>query len=336
MLTELIQRLPKAELHIHIEGSFEPELMFEIASRNKINLDYDSVESLKNAYQFTQLQDFLDLYYQGMSALQIEQDFYDLTMAYMQQCKLENIVHAEIFFDPQGHTHRGVDFATVINGINAALVEAEQNLGISSHLIMCFLRHLDEQDAFKTLDQSLAHQDKIIAVGLDSTELGHPPQKFEGVFAKARELGYLCVAHAGEEGPAQYVKDTVELLQVNRIDHGNRCLEDPQLVKSLAYSQIPLTVCPLSNLKLGGVSDMRQHPLRELIDSGLMVTVNSDDPAYFGGYLSQNFIAVQESLGLSKTEIVQLVENSFKASFLNDELKQQHMAHISSISSEWN
>ena len=336
MLQELIQNLPKAELHIHIEGSFEPELMFEIASRNNIELTYDSIESLKAAYQFSQLQDFLDIYYQGMSALHTDEDFYDLTMAYLQQCKQENVVHTEIFFDPQGHTHRGVDFATVINGIHGALVDAEQNLGISSHLIMCFLRHLDEEDAFNTLEQSLPYRDKIIGVGLDSTELGNPPQKFKRVFSKAREYGYLCVAHAGEEGPAQYVKDTVELLQVNRIDHGNRCLEDPELVQSLAASQIPLTVCPLSNLKLGGVDDMRQHPLRALMDNGLMVTVNSDDPAYFGGYINQNYQAVQQALDLSKTEIIQLARNSFIASFLNDEQKRRHLENITLIANQWN
>ncbi len=332
MFQELIQNLPKAELHIHIEGSFEPELMFEIASRNNVNLAYDSIESLKSAYQFTQLQDFLDIYYQGMSALHTEQDFYDLTMAYMQQCKRDNVVHAEIFFDPQGHTHRGVEFATVIDGIHGALVDTEQNLGISSHLIMCFLRHLDEEDAFKTLEQSLPYRDKIIGVGLDSTELGNPPQKFVRAFSKAREYGYLCVAHAGEEGPAQYVKDTVELLKVNRIDHGNRCLEDPELVKLLAASQIPLTVCPLSNLKLGGVKDMCEHPLKSLIDAGLMVTVNSDDPAYFGGYINQNYMSVQQALDLSNVEIVRLAENSIHASFLNEEQKQIHLSAIKAIS----
>ncbi len=310
--------------------------MFEIASRNNVCLAYDSVESLKQAYQFTRLQDFLDIYYQGMSALVTEHDFYDLTMAYMHQCKAENIVHTEIFFDPQGHTHRGVSFETVINGIHQALVDAERKFGITSYLIMCFLRHLDEQDAFNTLEQSLPHQDKIIGVGLDSTELGNPPQKFQRVFSRAEEYGYLCVAHAGEEGPAQYVKDTVELLKVSRIDHGNRCLEDAELVMSLAQSQIPLTVCPLSNLKLGGVGNMQQHPLRELMDKGLMVTVNSDDPAYFGGYLNENYIAVQESLDLSKAQIIQLAENSINASFLSRGEKQNHLEKIKQIASEWN
>ena len=331
-INDYIQRLPKAELHVHIEGTFEPELMFDIAQRNKISLPYDSIESLKNAYQFTRLQDFLDIYYQGMGALITELDFYELTMAYLKRCQQQNVVHTEIFFDPQGHTHRGVSFETVINGICTALTEADSRLGISSRLIMCFLRHLDEQDAFETLAQALPFKDKIIAVGLDSTECGNPPAKFQRVFAKAREHGFLCVAHAGEEGPAQYVRDTVDLLKVNRIDHGNNCLQDSDLVQELAEQQIPLTVCPLSNLKLGGVSDMRQHPLLDLMQAGLMVTVNSDDPAYFGGYINENYSAVQQALNLSGSQLKSLALNSIHASFLDQVDKQHLVEQINQVS----
>ena len=268
-----------------------------------------------------------------MSVLITENDFYDLTMAYMKRCQRENIVHTEIFFDPQGHTHRGIAFDTVINGINRALQDAQQHLGISSHLIMCFLRHLDERDAFETLEQSLPFQDKIIGVGLDSSELGNPPQKFTDVFAKAREHGFLCVAHAGEEGPADYIKDALDLLKVKRIDHGNRCLQDPLLVKEIAQRQIPLTVCPLSNLKLAGVSKMSEHPLLELMNNGLLVTVNSDDPAYFGGYLVDNYLAVQQALNLSKQQILQLAKNSIRASFLTDSEKSSYMSRFKQMES---
>ena len=315
-LIKYIEGLPKAELHLHIEGSFEPELMFKIAERNNIQLKFKSVESLREAYHFTQLQDFLDLYYAGTSVLIFEQDFYDLTWAYLIQAKANNIVHAEIMFDPQAHTSRGVLFGTVVEGIGRALNDGLEKLGISTVLIMSFLRHLSEESAFETLKESIPYRAMITAVGLDSSERGNPPEKFEMVFAKAREYGFLTVAHAGEEGPPENIWGALDLLHVSRIDHGNSSMLDDQLIEKLIAGQIPLTVCPLSNLRLQVVADLSFHPLKNMLDRGLKVTVNSDDPAYFGGYLNDNFIAIAEALSLTKAEIGQLAHNSFRASFL--------------------
>ena len=328
---ELIRALPKAELHVHIEGTFEPGLMFEIAQRNRIAIPYQSVEEVKQAYNFHNLQYFLDIYYAGANVLIHEQDFYDLAWAYFEKCAADHVVHTEMFFDPQTHTDRGIAFATVINGLQRACDDAQRKLGISSRLIMCFLRHLSEEAAFETLEQALPFKAQIIAVGLDSSELGHPPSKFERVFAKARELGFLTVAHAGEEGPAEYVWEALDLLKVNRIDHGVRSEEDPQLMQRLIAEKMPLTVCPLSNLKLCVVNDMAEHNIRRLLQQGVQVTVNSDDPSYFGGYMNDNFIAVAEALELSNEELKQLAVNSFEASFISDAEKQQWKAQIEKL-----
>lgn len=327
-ITHFITHLPKAELHVHIEGTFEPELMFEIAKRNNITLPYTSVEEIRNAYNFSNLQDFLDIYYAGAAVLLQEQDFYDLTSAYLHKVHSQNVVHTEIFFDPQTHTDRGVAFGTVINGIRRALVDAEEKLGITSFLIMSFLRHLDEASAFRTLEHARPYKDWIIAVGLDSSELGHPPSKFERVFEKARGEGFLTVAHAGEEGPAEYIWEALDLLNVSRIDHGNRCLEDGNLIAELRERQIPLTICPLSNLKLKVVEDMKDHPLKKLLDHGLLATIHSDDPAYFGGHMSENYHAVTSALNLTREEIVQLARNGVTASFLREEDKKKHIDRI--------
>lgn len=321
-MTRFIDGLPKAELHLHLEGTLEPELMFALAKRNGVALPYGSVEELRAAYDFGSLQDFLDLYYQGTKVLLEEQDFYDLTWAYLEKARSQNVLHAEVFFDPQAHTARGVAFSTVIDGIDRALRDAERRLGISSKLIMCFLRHLDQDDAMKTLDRALDHRERIVGVGLDSSELGHPPAKFKDVFARAREAGFLTVAHAGEEGPAAYVREALDELGVVRIDHGNRSLDDAALVRRLAEAKTPLTVCPLSNLKLAVVKDMRDHPLPEMIEQGLFVTVNSDDPAYFGGYINENYHAVQEALALPRAQLAMLARNSFEAAFLETSEKQ--------------
>lgn len=328
---ELIRALPKAELHVHIEGTFEPGLMFEIAQRNQIAIPYQSVEEVKQAYNFHNLQSFLDIYYAGANVLIHEQDFYDLAWAYFEKCAADHVVHTEMFFDPQTHTDRGIAFATVINGLQRACDDAQRKLGISSRLIMCFLRHLSEEAAFETLEQALPFKAQIIAVGLDSSELGHPPSKFERVFAKARELGFLTVAHAGEEGPAEYVWEALDVLKVNRIDHGVRSEEDPQLMQRLISEKMPLTVCPLSNLKLCVVNDMAEHNIRRLLQQGVQVTVNSDDPSYFGGYMNDNFIAVAEALDLSNEELKQLAVNSFEASFISDAEKQRWKAQIEKL-----
>ena len=328
---ELIQALPKAELHVHIEGTFEPELMFAIAQRNQIQIPYQSVEEVKQAYNFHNLQSFLDIYYAGANVLVHEQDFYDLAWAYFEKCAEDKVVHTEMFFDPQTHTERGVEFATVIAGLKRACQDAQQKLGISSQLIMCFLRHLSEEKAFETLEQALPFKDEIIAVGLDSSEVGHPPAKFERVFAKAREAGFLIVAHAGEEGPPEYVWEALDLLKVNRIDHGVRSEEDKQLMTRLIAEKMPLTVCPLSNLKLCVVNDMKEHNIRRLLQQGVHVTVNSDDPSYFGGYMNDNFIAIQQALDLSNEELKQLATNSFEASFISDQEKQKWIAEIKKI-----
>ncbi|MFI0398750.1 MAG: adenosine deaminase [Thiolinea sp.] len=311
-----LNQLPKAELHMHLEGSLEPELMFKLAQRNQVSLPFDSVAAIRAAYEFSNLQDFLDIYYQGAHVLQAEQDFYDLTWAYLQRCQQQNVRHVEPFFDPQTHTDRGIAFDTVINGIDRALQDAKQQLGISSYLIMCFLRHLPEEAAFATLEQALPYKDKIIAVGLDSSEQGFPPSLFERVFAKARAEGLLTVAHAGEEGPPDYIIQALDLLKVKRIDHGVRCVEDPALVERLIQLQMPLTVCPLSNTKLCVFKTMAEHNILELLERGVKVTINSDDPAYFGGYMTENFIAVADALNMSKAQALQLAQNSFAASFL--------------------
>ncbi|MEO1045382.1 MAG: adenosine deaminase [Pseudomonadota bacterium] len=326
-----IAGLPKAELHLHIEGSLEPEMMFALAQRNTVDIPFASVEEVRAAYDFSNLQDFLDIYYQGMGVLIEEQDFYDLTMAYLQRAQADNVRHVEIFFDPQGHTERGVSFETVINGITRALADGERDLGISYRLIMCFLRHLSEEDAFATLEEAKPHLDKIHGVGLDSSEVGHPPSKFERVFAKCRELGLKVVAHAGEEGPPEYVHEALDLLKVDRIDHGNRALEDDALVKQLADEGMCLTVCPLSNLKLCVIDDIHEHPIRIMLDHGLKATVNADDPSYFGGYVNDNFRVVTKALDLDRDHLLTLARNSFTGSFLEDADKQHHLAAIAAF-----
>ncbi|WP_373753313.1 adenosine deaminase [Neisseria weixii] len=328
---ELIAALPKAELHVHIEGTFEPELMFEIARRNQVDIPYTNVDDIRAAYNFHNLQSFLDIYYAGAAVLLHERDFYDLTRAYLLRCRKDNVTHTEIFFDPQTHTERGVAFETVINGIDRACRDAAQEWGISSRLIMCFLRHLSEESAFETLDWALPFRDKIIGVGLDSSEVGHPPSKFERVFAKAREYGFLAVAHAGEEGPPQYVYEALDLLKVARIDHGVRSEEDDALIQRLIDLQMALTVCPLSNLKLNVVNHLSAHNLHRMLQRGVLVTVNSDDPAYFGGYVNQNFIELAEALDLSNEDIRMLCKNSFKASFISDAEKEAWYRRIDEI-----
>ncbi len=327
-ITTFIERLPKAELHLHIEGTFEPELMFAIAGRNGIELPYASVAELRAAYEFENLRDFLDIYYRGMNVLRTERDFYDLTWAYLERARAENVLHAEIFFDPQAHSGRGVAFATVIEGLHRALEDGRAKLGISAKLILCFLRALPAEDAMATLEEALAYKDSIVAVGLDSTELGHPPAAFKEVFDRARAEGLLTVAHAGEEGPPEYVREALDLLRVARIDHGNRALEDPALVARLAREGVPLTLCPLSNLKLKVVEELSTHPLKEMLAKGLRVTVNSDDPAYFGGYVNENYRAVQEALGLTDEDLGQIARNSFEDAFLGQAEKQALIARL--------
>lgn len=325
-LESLIARLPKAELHLHIEGSLEPEMLFALAARNGVTIPFASAAEVRAAYEFSNLQDFLDIYYQGMSVLITEQDFYDLTWAYLERASADTVRHVEIFFDPQGHTTRGVAFATALDGIERALKDGEARLGISYRLIMCFLRHLSEEEAFATLDQALPHLGRIHGVGLDSSELGHPPAKFQRVFVKARELGLHVTAHAGEEGPPAYVTEALDLLKVERIDHGNRALEDAALTRRIAEAGLTLTVCPQSNLRLCVIPDMASSPVKRMLDLGLKVTVNSDDPAYFGGYMNDNFRSITKALGLSAAELVQLAENSFTGSFLPGEDIARHVA----------
>ena len=320
-MREFIKALPKIELHLHIEGTLEPGLLFNLAQRNKVKLPFSSEAEVRAAYEFTDLQSFLDIYYQGANVLIQEQDFFDLTWTYLLRCQQDNVVHTEIFFDPQTHTDRGVAFDTVIKGIHRALRQAESDLGISSQLILCFLRHLDEASAFTTLEQALSHRDKFIAVGLDSSEKGNPPEKFQRVFERAMEEGLLTVAHAGEEGPASYISDALTLLKVSRIDHGVRCEEDPVLLAQLIANRTPLTVCPLSNIKLRVFNDMRQHNIVKLLRQGLCVTINSDDPAYFGGYMNDNFLALVAAQPLSHEEIIQFSLNAIEASFISKEEK---------------
>ncbi|MGP3791890.1 adenosine deaminase [Pseudomonas sp. B392_1p] len=308
-----LNTLPKAELHLHLEGSLEPELLFALAERNKISLPWNDVDSLRGAYAFNNLQEFLDLYYQGADVLRTEQDFYDLTWAYLKQCQSQRVVHTEPFFDPQTHTDRGIPFEVVVNGISQALKDGRGQLGIRSGLILSFLRHLSEEEAFKTLEQAMPYRDAFIAVGLDSSELGHPPSKFERVFAKARAEGLPAVCHAGEEGPPEYIWQALDLLKAKRIDHGVRAAEDPRLLQRLIDEQIPLTVCPLSNIKLRVFEDMAQHNILDLLEMGVKVTVNSDDPAYFGGYVTENFIALHDSLGMTREQAQRLARNSLEA-----------------------
>lgn len=324
----LIDRLPKAELHVHLEGTLEPELMFELAKRNHVQIPFASVEAVRAAYKFTRLQDFLDIYYQGMSVLRTEQDFYELAFAYLARAHADAVRHVEVFFDPQGHTQRGIEIGVVVRGVRGALEEAERRWGMTSRLIMCLLRHLSEEDALATLSQAEPYLEHIVAVGLDSSELGHPPAKFQRVFAAARERGLKAVAHAGEEGPPQYVWEALDLLKVDRLDHGNRALEDAQLVARLRDAKIALTVCPLSNLRLCVVRDLRDHPIRRMLELGLVATANSDDPAYFGGYVNDNYRALVENLGLTAAEIVTLARNSFRASFLDDESIARHLSDV--------
>ena len=330
-IIEFIKKAPKAELHVHIEGTLEPELMFKLAKRNEIKIPYRSVEDIKSAYNFHNLQSFLDVYYHGANVLINKEDFFELTWSYMLKCKENNITHTEIFFDPQTHTERGIDFDLVINSINEALIKAKKEFGISSKIIMCFLRHLDEDSAFKTLNQALAHKKKIDGVGLDSSELGNLPSKFGRVFNKAIEEGFLTVAHAGEEGSPKYIWEALQLLKVRRIDHGVRCLEDDKLTKELINRQIPLTVCPLSNVMLGVFKNLKDHNLKKMLDKGLMVMVNSDDPAYFGGYLNTNLIECQKSLNLSKKDLKTLIVNSFKSSFLNTNEKKKWISKVNAL-----
>ena len=320
--SQWLNQLPKVELHLHLEGSLEPELMFELARRNNIELPFESVEDIRNAYEFNNLQEFLDIYYQGANVLINEEDFYDLTWAYLEKCKQQNVYHVELFFDPQTHTDRGIKFETLINGISRALNDAEKTLGISSHLIMCFLRHLSEDDAIKTLHQAQAFKHLITAVGLDSSENEHPPEKFSRVFKQTRDIGFLSVAHAGEEGPPEYIWQAIKDLQVSRIDHGVRSIEDPLLMDYLIEHQLPLTVCPLSNTRLCVFQEMSQHNILQMLEQGVCVTVNSDDPAYFGGYMNENFIALKEALQLTQAQAKQLVLNSINASFADEARKQ--------------
>ena len=327
-IAKFIREVPKTELHLHIEGTLEPELMFDLAKRNNIKIPYSNVNEVKSAYNFSNLETFLNIYYEGSKVLIKEQDFFDLTWSYAIKCREENIVHTEIFFDPQAHLSRGVKFETIINGINKALLKANKELGLTYKIIMCFLRHLDEKSAFKVLDQAIEHKDKITAVGLDSSEKGHPPSKFKNVFKKAIKEGFLTVAHAGEEGPPEYIWEAINLLEVKRIDHGVQCLKDKKLTKELRNKQIPLTVCPLSNVKLCVFKNLKEHNLKNMLNEGLMVMVNSDDPAYFGGYLNDNLVKSQVALNLSKNELKTLIINSFKSSFLSEEKKMQWIKKI--------
>lgn len=322
-LQDFIAGIPKTELHVHIEGTFEPELLFQIANRNNISIKHQSVKELKSAYDFNNLQEFLNIYYEGANVLIHEQDFYDLTLAYLQKAKEQNIVHAEIFFDPQTHTQRGVEFKTVITGIQNAISDGQKNLGITTRLIPNFLRHLNEEEAIKTFKDALKYGELFTGFGLDSSELGHPPAKFKKVFEMVRKEGFSVVAHAGEEGPAQYVWDTLRLLKANRIDHGIRSVDDEVLLQELASRKIPLTVCPLSNLKLKAIKTMKELPLPTFLKHNIVATINSDDPAYFGGYINENYLAVAQAFQLTKDEILLLAKNSFKASFLDDRAKNE-------------
>uniref|UniRef100_A0A2A4ZB93 Adenine deaminase n=1 Tax=OCS116 cluster bacterium TaxID=2030921 RepID=A0A2A4ZB93_9PROT len=327
-IKEFIIGLPKAELHLHLEGSLEPEQMFEFAGRNKIDIPFKNIDAVKKAYEFSQLQDFLDIYYTGMNVLQTEQDFYDLTANYLRKVASENTKHVEVFFDPQGHTERGVKFETAVTGIHNALREVGAELGVTFKLIMCFLRHLDEDSAIATLADAAPFKHMIMGVGLDSSELGHPPSKFERVFKAAKEQGYKLVAHAGEEGPVEYIYEALDLLHVDRIDHGNRCMDDPKLVARIVEEKIALTVCPLSNLKLCVVDDMGDHPMKRMLEANLIATINSDDPSYFGGYMNDNYLSTAKALDLSIDDLIQLARNGFIGSFLSQGEIDGYLAQI--------
>ena len=327
-MIELIKKLPKAELHLHIEGSLEPELMFRLAKKNQIEIPYKDIEDVRNAYNFTNLQTFLDIYYAGANVLITEDDFYDLTWEYILKCVEDNVIHTEIFFDPQTHTARGVAFETVITGIKRALADAKAQYGITSCIIMCFLRHLSQEEAFETLEQALPFKDDIIGVGLDSSELGNPPSKFTDVFKKAKEEGFKLVAHAGEEADFSYIYEALDLLDISRIDHGVQSIKSAELMQRLKDEQMPLTVCPNSNIELRVFDTYKEHNIKELLDYGLNITVNSDDPAYFKGYINQNFINISENLPLTEDDIITLVKNSFRSSFISDELKQQYLDRV--------
>jgi adenine deaminase len=330
-LPELLRRIPKAELHIHIEGSLEPEMIFALAQRNAVSIPYASVEELRKAYAFTNLQSFLDIYYAGASVLLKEQDFYDMAWAYLEKAALDNVIRAEIFFDSQTHTARGVSMQTVINGLHRACKDAKAGLGVDAELILCFLRHLSEQEAFETLEEALPYRDHFIGVGLDSSEVGHPPEKFAKVFARCKALGFRLVAHAGEEGPPEYIWGALDILKVERIDHGVQSTRDAALMQRLAKDRIPLTVCPLSNQKLKVFPDLRNHTLRQLLDAGLCPLINSDDPAYFGGYMNENWLATFAALNLDASHAVQLAKNSFEASFCDAAMKRKYVDRVSEV-----
>ncbi len=330
-MIELIKRLPKAELHLHIEGSLEPELMFRLAKKNNVTIPYSSVEEVRAAYDFNNLQSFLDIYYAGAKVLITQDDFYDLTWEYVLKCVENNIVHTEIFFDPQTHTERGIEFATVINGIKQALADAEKQYGITSAIIMCFLRHLSQEEAFATFEQALEFKDDIIGVGLDSAELDNPPSKFTEVFKVAKNKGFKLVAHAGEEADYSYIYEALDLLDIERIDHGVQSINSPELMQRLKDEQIPLTVCPNSNIELKVFNSYDEHNIKELLDYGLNVSVNSDDPAYFKGYMNQNFINLYENIDLSEADMIKLVKNSFRSAFISDELKATYLAQVDAV-----
>lgn len=327
-LKELIYSIPKAELHLHIEGTLEPELMIKLAKKNGVDIPYKTAEEARKAYDFTDLQSFLDIYYAGASVLITESDFYDLTLSYLAKAHLQNIRYAEIFFDPQTHTERGIAFETVIKGISEACEDAMTRYGLDTKLIMCFLRHLPEQSAVDVLMEALPYKDLIYGVGLDSSEKGNPPEKFKGVFKRAKAEGFRCVAHAGEEGDPSYIWGAIDLLHAERIDHGVRCMEDFKLVQYLANHQIPLTVCPLSNVKLRVFDKMKDHNILELMDMGVLVSVNSDDPPYFGGYLNDNFFAMAAELDLNEHHVIELARNSFKSAFLDEEMKEHYLGLV--------
>jgi len=327
-MIELIKKLPKAELHLHIEGSLEPELMFRLAKKNNVEIPYKDIEDVRSAYNFTNLQTFLDIYYAGANVLLTKDDFYDLTWEYILRCVEDNVIHTEIFFDPQTHTERGVPFEAVITGIKEALADAKAQYGITSCIIMCFLRHLSQEEAFETLEYALEYKDDIIGVGLDSSELGNPPSKFKEVFQKAKEEGFKLVAHAGEEADFSYIYEALDLLNINRIDHGVQSIKSPELMQRLKDEQMPLTVCPNSNIELKVFETYKEHNIKELLDYGLNISVNSDDPAYFKGYVNQNFINLYENLPITEDDVITLVKNSFKSAFISDELKQAYLARV--------
>jgi len=334
-MADLIARLPKAELHLHIEGTLEPVMMMRLAQRNGVRLPYADVDEIRAAYRFSDLQSFLDIYYAGAQVLQTEQDFYELTRAYLERAREDNVRHVEIFFDPQTHTDRGVAFRTVVDGIHRALGDGRSDFSITSRLLLCFLRHLSAAEAMATLEEALPHRDRIHGVGLDSSEAGNPPAKFAEVFARARDEGFVAVAHAGEEGPPSYIREALDLLHARRIDHGVRCLEDPELVARLAAEQVPLTVCPLSNVKLRVFDTLEAHNLKVLLDAGIVATINSDDPAYFGGYIGDNFLYTQRALDLTADDIGSLARNAFVASFLSNAEKEAHLAAVDGVLQRW-